>query len=293
MTLAAHSLTVIERVERRILGAFRLLDAVTRLPVLQPVEVRALGAVLVRPGGDIEVPLPRKSVEIRQNRSGFHVLFRAPLFDEYTATFLDPQPPPDTQAGPLRLRLAIDDAGPQYLPRQFTFDLPRATDPNAVDSVFDPVPVDLFRSPAAPVQDGWALLRVRIVEEGSDPETPLPRVLVRVFRSPRGAQAPAIGVGMTEWRGGVRGEALVPVTGVPRFRPGPGNNVIETELPVLLEAARAVTGAADQLPDPSRILAAIPQGLGAPAPAGFVVLRPAQPVNVRAGQELSVQLSMS
>jgi hypothetical protein len=46
-----------------------------------------------------------------------------------------------------------------------------------------------------------------------------PRCAASVFRSPRGAADLPIGLGMTEWRGGVRGEALVPVAGVGVFDP--------------------------------------------------------------------------
>ena len=294
MNLTAYSIRTLESVDRRMLGAFQLLDAVTHLPVHRSVEARVLSALLARSTGDIVVPLSRQDVQLRQNRSGFQVVARAPFFDDYAGALLDPQPPSETQDGPLRLRLAIEDAGPHYLPRQFTIELPRAHDPNASETVFEAVPVLLFRTPSAPVQDGWALLRVRVTETGSNPPNPVPGVLIRVFRSPRAAAVPPIGLGMTEWRGDVRGEALVPITGVQRFRPGAGDNVMESDLPAVWEAARAVafTGAANQSPDPTRILTAIPQDPAAPAPAEVAVIRATAPLFVRAGHTHPLQLSM-
>jgi len=64
------------------------------------------------------------AVRLRQNRSGLFVVFSAPFFDSYTSSFEDPVAPPETAANPLRLRLAVADAGPYYLPQEFVFDLP-------------------------------------------------------------------------------------------------------------------------------------------------------------------------
>jgi hypothetical protein len=294
MSLFALPRRVHEPVDRRVLGAFRFEDAITAMPINVPGAVRTLGATLVREVGDVPVPLLDGGVRIRRNQTGFHVLFRAPLFDDYSNAFLNPQPPVETQAGPLRLRLGIVDAGPNHLPRAFSIDRPASIDPGAANPVFEAVSVPLLRAPAAPVQDGWAVLRVRVTETGTDPLNPLPGVLIRVFRSPRAAGDRPIGMGMTDWRGPVRGEALVPVTGVPRFRPGTGESVIETLFPVVLEMARAVafTGAANQLPDPGGILAAIPPELEADAGSDIRLVRAAEAVHVRAGREMTLEMSM-
>ena len=84
------------------------------------------------------------------------MIFGAPFFDAYTSAFDDPRAAAGDAVDPLRLRLAVTDAGPHYLPQEFQFDLPRALDPDAADSVFRPQPVALFRAPNASVQDGWA-----------------------------------------------------------------------------------------------------------------------------------------
>lgn len=291
---------VVEQVDRRVLGGFEMVDAVTRLPVVAPARVEVIDAVLIGALGQTSVALSESSVRIQQNRSGRFAILRAPFFDNYTASFDDPPDPPETPPGThLRLRLAVQDAGPHYLPRTFDFDLPRPLDRTSADNVFQPAAVELFRAPGALVLAGWSVLRVRVEQTGTG--APLPGVLVRVFRSPRGAADPAIGRGMSEWRGDLRGEALVAVADLPRFRPGAGPNesVFETAQAIQLEATRdpAFSGAPGQLPDVSAIIAATAPGMirrRSDPPAGPVLtVDPATPFNLRAGQETAVRLTMS
>lgn len=302
--LAPPFLPTLERVDRRALGAFRFVDAVTRLPITFPVKVEVRHATLVDPNGDVNLPQHEGSVQLRQTRSGAHAILRAPFFDEYAARFDDPPAPPGLQNRPLRLRLTVVNAGPNYLPQEFSLDLPRALDRHAGDNVFQPPPVELFRTPGAPVLDGWAALRVRVTDANTG--DPLPGVLVRVFASPRTANAAPLGRGVTEWRGDLRGEALVPVANLPRFRPGAGQNVFETTQAVHFEVVRdpAFTGAGNQLPDVPGIDAGRVAGLlrrrsdQPPAPAGQppapapLGVSPPAPLAVRAGRETVVGLSL-
>jgi hypothetical protein len=104
---------------------------------------------------------------------------------------------------------------------------------------------------------------------------------------------------MTEWRGGLRGEALVAIADLPRFRPGAGENVFETEQAIHFEAVRdnAFTGAANQFPNVPRIHAGVGAGLivrrsDVVAPDPVLAVQPAAPFSVTAGREIRVQLSM-
>jgi hypothetical protein len=294
MILATQPRRVVETSERRVLGAFRLVDAVTRLPIGGPATVEARSLVL--PGVPGETRLGAGSVRLLQNRAGMHVVLSAPFFETYTSTFDDPQAPPEAQAGPIRVRLAVLDAGVHYLPQQFEMRVPRSLDPSDEDSVFEPQAVGLFRAPSAPAQDGWAVLRVRVTQGAT--QSPLPGVLVRVFRSPRGAADAPIGAGMTDWRGAARGEALVPVTGIQRFRPGAGDDVIEREQVLELEATRdsGFTASATQLPDVPRILEGTGDGVirppNRPPGSALVIVQPATGVRVQAGREYVVRLAM-
>jgi hypothetical protein len=293
MILAPPFLRVIEPGDRRVLGAFQFIDAVTELPIAGAAAVEVRRATLVGQG-NAPVALSDGSIQIRQTRSGFHAVFHAPFFDAYTSAFENPPSPPELLNNPLRLRLAVTRAGSHYLPQEFDFDLPRSLDPADANNVFQPEPVRLFRAPAAPVLGSWVALRVRVRQVNT--HVGLPGVLVRVFRGPRGAADEPIGQGMTEWRGDTRGEALVVLPEVPRFRPGAGNNVFETTQQIQFEVIRDTqfTGAANQLPDMPRILAGnAPEIITRPTPANpLTLLEPTAPVNVRAGEELTVRLEM-
>jgi hypothetical protein len=298
MNLVSLPYRLIETVDRRVLGAFQFVDAATQLPLAVPAAVEVRGATLA--DAPVDAALREHAVRILQNRSGLFVILRAPFFDTYAGALDNPPLPPETVVDPLCLRLAVTDPGPQYLPQEFQYDLPRALDPDASDSVFEPVRVGLFRSPGAPAQDGWVRLRVRVTEAGVDPPNPLPGVLIRVFRSPRGVGDLPIGAGMTDWRGSIRGEALVPVIGIQRFRPGSGASVVETDQPIEFEATRhsGFTGAAGQLPDVLSLVTGTGAGLirppAQPLNSLLEIVRPATPppIRVQAGREYVVHLAM-
>jgi hypothetical protein len=309
MILTAKNIRDVELEDRRVLGAFRLVDGLTGAPLVVPAIVTARSAAIIDappgpPGAAQPVTLGRGAIDVRQNRRGWFVIFAAPLFDTYTHTFLEPANPPELPANRrLRLRFAITDAGPNHLPRFFDLLLPRSLDPADADSVFAPQPVELLRAPAAPIPDGWATLRVRVRSNDTAAAT-LPGALVRVFRSPRSPNAPPIGVGLTEWRDAhLRGEAVVPIPGLLRFTPGSGANVLETTHAIELVATRDQnfpdpalrTPPAEQLPDVDTLIAGVgptivrrvstsgPDALGA---------TPAGPHTIAAGEELALELAM-
>jgi hypothetical protein len=161
----------------------------------------------------------------------------------------------------------------------------------------------MLRAPAASVFDGWAVLRVNVRQTGT--QATLPGVLIRVFRSPRPANAEPIAVGMTEWRNAhVRGEAVVPIPGLQRFVPGGGANVFETTHTLELEATRdqnfpdvnSDVPAVEQLPDVDALIAAaganIIRRAQAPAIPALTIVRPALPLAIAAGEERAVELEM-
>ena len=284
--------------DRRVIGALQFVDAVTGLPVVFPARMEVRGAEVA--GTPVDVALHEHAIRLQQNRTGLVVIFSAPFFEAYTGAFDAPATPPQIVANPLRLRLAIADAGPSYLPQAFSVDLPRSLDPDVPASVFNPVRVGLFRSPSAAVQDGWAVLRIRVTASGTNPPAPLAGVLLRVFRLPRAADDRPIGMGMTDWRGSIRGEALVPVADVQRFRPGAGANVIENDQAIEIEATRhsGFTGDAASLPDVPALVAGTGSGVirppDLPPASALEILQPAAPppLRVQAGREYVVHLAM-
>jgi hypothetical protein len=189
--------------DRRVLAALRFRDAVTGATVAGPLDVRAPGARWIR------------------NRRGWWVLAQAPGLEAHSAAFLVP-PAPAVGSVPLVVRVA-DPAG-RYLPRVAALALPRDPDPAKAakpESLFQPVEIDLFPSPAAPVSPNWAVLRV----SASGADGPLAGALLRVVR--KASPTTVLGRGMTD----ARGEALVAVAGIPvtTWEEGQGS-VLATEV---------------------------------------------------------------
>lgn len=309
MILTAKSIVDLEREDRRVLGALRMIDDASRAPLVVPGTVDARRADLIDiagPGAPTvvsQVPIGFRAVTVRQNRNGWFVVFGAPLFDAYTGRFADPVNPPELAATQrLRLRLRITDAGPNHFPRFADVTLPRALDRAAVDSVFTPQDVRLLRAPAAPMPDGWAVLRVTVRQTGT--RAALGGVLVRVFRQPQAGNAEPIGMGLTEWRDAkMRGEAAVPIPRLARFAPGGGANVMETTHRIALEATRdqnfpapGNAPATEEPPDIDQLIAGAGPGIvrrsTRPPPPILTVTRPPTPISIAAGEELTVELEM-
>ena len=310
MILTARTLREVEHEDRRVLGAFRLVDHVSGTPIATTSSIQAIDAAIidVAPPGPpaivSQVPLGPRAVDIRQNRRGWYVVFRAPLFDTYTRQFDQPSNPAELQLTQrLRLRLALTDVGPNHLPRFFFFTLPRSLVPDAEGNVFTPHVVELFRAPAASVLDGWAVLRVSAQQEGT--QAALGGVLIRVFPRPRDPADPPLGVGMTEWRDErTHGEAIVPIPGLQRFLPGAGASVFETTHGIEIEATRDTNfpNPADNLANKEELpdVEALISGAGdtiirrSPPPANpaLTIIRLSGPLSIAAGEERSVTLEL-
>ncbi|MGI0489504.1 hypothetical protein ACN4EK_29160 [Pantanalinema rosaneae CENA516] len=171
--------------DRRILGAIRCTDAVTRLSIGHDLKLSASGVRLVR------------------NRRGYYVITTAPGFDTYRHSFLPPTPPP----APTSIQFTVTDPLGCYLPRQVAIQLPRDPDPaNAemADSLFQPIDLRLYPSPIAPIEPGWAVIRATVTNSSNQR---LPWALIRVTLP----EEPTPYLSQADWRG----EALVAVPGIP------------------------------------------------------------------------------
>ena len=207
MMLAIREL---ERTEWRVLGALRFVDATTRVPVEHGLHVEAPGATLVR------------------NRSGMYVIRHWDALTTHESEFL--APPENPAIGSRSLTLSIADPAGHYLPVTAKIPLPRTSDPaqaEAADSLFQPIVVPLYPSTNAPVGANWAVLRVSVTEASSGDA--LGGALLRVQ-----ANGNVLARGLTDWRG----EALVPVVGVPvtTFSDN-ASAVVISEINVTLRAA--------------------------------------------------------
>ena len=205
-----------DRVEWRALGAVRFVDATTGVPIEQALRVDAPGASLMR------------------NRSGLYVIRRWDALAAHEAQFL--APPAAPAPGSQTLDISVSDPGESYLPIAARVRLPRTSDPGqatAADSLFQPAVVPLYPSARAPVGANWAVLRVTLTEAASGDA--LGGALLRVV-----SNGTVLARGLTDWRG----EALVPVVGVPvtTFSED-AHAVVISEINVSLEAAfDAITG---------------------------------------------------
>lgn len=207
MTLVIHEL---ERVERRVLGALRCVDATTGAAIDQALEVE----VATPEGG---------AARLLRNRSGLYVITLAPGLEAHAAAYA--QPPADA---PRAYVATLRDPTGRYLPRLAGITLPRDPDPAHGDqagSLFRPIDVPLYPSGSAPVGANWAVLRISLAESGGDR---LGGALLRASRN-----GTVLARGLTDWRG----EALLPVSGVPvtTWSDDP-DAVVVSELEVQVEA---------------------------------------------------------
>ena len=181
-----------EAVDRRVLGAFRVVDAITGNSVRDPLTVST-------------APLT-----VRPNRSAIYVVFNAPGMEKLTDEF----DPPAWQ-DPSNFEVSIQDPGLRYLPRRANVQAPRKlpipVDPATVLAdptvVFNPQEVKLFPSPAAVLSPNWAVIRVSIVQSGVTTRAGLAWAVVQATRTDNNAL-------LATTVSDKRGEALLAIPGL-------------------------------------------------------------------------------
>jgi hypothetical protein len=169
----------LDRTERRVLGALRCVDATTGAPVLQALQVEA-------PPG----------VHIQRSRSGLFVVHGA-----------SPLVAAAGRAGSLPLMLKVGDPQGQYLSRLVRMDLALHTHlarAALAGSLFHPLVVPMYLSSFGRLQPSWVALSASLRAVGSNEA--LGGVLLRVV-----SDGQVLARGISDWRG----EALVPVAGMP------------------------------------------------------------------------------
>lgn len=242
-----------ERVDRRVLGALRCVDATTLMPIDEPLAVSAPGARLLR------------------NHSGLYVIQTWTRLPAHEDAF--DAPPAAPAVGSESLVLDVRDASGRYLARRVAIALPRDPAPANLElpgSLFRPVDVPMYPAPSAPTGANWVELRATVRETATGDG--LGGALLRVVSAGN-----VLARGLTDWRG----EAFVPVAGVPitTWSTEPGAVVvseISASLECYFDAAMGTrTPSADvrsgiapigePLPDPQAIeigRAALPQSTG-------------------------------
>jgi hypothetical protein len=185
---------VLDRLERRVLGAVRLIDATTGRPLHRPLSVSAEG------------------VRFLLNRAQLYVISKAPGLEAHIMAFAAP---PDTPApGSTPIEITIDDPLGEYLPRRASIPLPRSPAPGADDpDLFAPETVTVLPSPNAALRQNWSGVRLslRLADE-----RPVRGALINLRRHPEGGDAEdeLVASGLSD----ERGEALVVLPGLPVSR---------------------------------------------------------------------------
>jgi len=218
-----------EDVERRVLGAFRCVDAVTRIQVMDPVVVQS------------------DQLDVRRNASQMWVVFDAPGMYELTTQF------EVTSAWPAArgFEVSVRSISRRYLPRRANVNVPRKlaamSDP---DSIMVPQDVVLYPAPTASTLPSWALLRVWVTRNNSDEG--LAWAVVRVTRS---SDQSLLATGMSN----ENGDALlaVPGLGVSASQNGGGavsESTIDVDVAAFWEDPGQQKRPASWIPDPDVIL---------------------------------------
>ena len=214
---------MLDRIERRVLGAIRLIDATTGRPLHRPLSVSAEG------------------VRFLINRAQLYVISQAPGLAAHTTAFAGPPdaPAPGTQA----IEVTIDDPLGEYLPRHATIPLPRSAAPDEAEpDLFAPEAVTVLPSPNAALRQNWSGVRLSL---RLGDQRPVRGALINLrHNDPDGDDDELVASGLSD----ERGEALVIVPGLPVSRsagalepgadpaPGEGDGEVTTpETPVTLE----------------------------------------------------------
>ncbi len=293
MSLFSTPHHVAESEVRRVLAAIQLTENGTGLPLNIPARIVARSASIAQAAGQ---PLQARAdlVAVRQNHRGLFVISQAPFFDQYIETFDPPPGPPETAQNPLRIRFDIIPQSTKYLARSVVINLPRSNDPTSSNAAVRPITVPLFFSPSIPSRETSTTIRFSVSRSNS----PVPGVLVSIFRSPRQGGDQPFASGMTDWKSPLAGEAIVELRNIPRFRPGAGSNIIETSQAIEIEAIRdtAFVPATSPLPDPDRLALAseptIQRVSWTQIEPNFTINPPTNPVSIQAGRQYDARFTL-
>jgi hypothetical protein len=205
---------MLDRIDRRALGAIRLVDGVTGATLTGAYAVTAEG------------------LELRRNRLGLHVIFRAEGLAAHAAAF--DAPPAAPAAESLPFTVTVTDPARVFLPAAQEIRLPRRFDlADGVRDLLEPIDIVLASGPARALPLGWAAMAVHLRDTIL---RPIRGGLVEVVPQTGGAR---LGWGITN----ERGDVLIPVPGLPLLRAVPGDpgdpdddTVASAETPASLRA---------------------------------------------------------
>ena len=185
--------------EQRYLAAVKLVDPCVGTPVVKGFRLEGDGTTWFA------------------NRSGLWVLERAVGLEEHLHSFAVPPTVPAARS--LTFDVRAVSTGTAWLSRQFKISLPRPPRDRTTD-LFTPLAVTMVPSPAYPLRNTWGLVRisVRLAPTPAQPGgLPLEGVLLR---------SAATGLASSVSFSDARGEALLPLPGLPMFHASGGAGAV-------------------------------------------------------------------
>jgi len=256
---------VIETVDRRILGAFICVDAITGSSVVPA------------------IPVTSAQWNVKPNRSGTYVIFDGPGFDALTTQFI---PSGTWPAAPTQYEVTLQDPNRRYLPRRAMVSAPAAVPsippaPATSTGVFAPQQITVFPSPATTVGPNWATIRVSVTQSGTTPPLGLPYAIVQVVNTDGSA---VLATGQTD----TNGEALLAVIGR-TVQPNPmgGGDVTVSSVSATVTAyflPANLTEPSGWVPNPDDTLSNL---------SNAALVTSSQPVSFSSGQQLSLSFALT
>jgi hypothetical protein len=254
---------MIENVDRRVLGAFVCVDAITGNSVVPAIPVTA----------------PQWTV--KPNRSGIYVIFDGPNFDSLTDQFM----PSGTWPAPVQFEISLQDPSLRYLPRRASMKAPFAVPdyppvPNPPAGVFAPQKVAVYPSPATTIGPNWASIHASVVRQGTTPPQGLPWAVLQVVQNSNNA---ILATGQTD----SNGEALLAVVGLTVQANTGGGPVTVSTVEATVTAyfdPSVLSQTAGWIPNPDDILT----NLSNPA-----LKSSSQAVQLGSGQELTMSFALT
>jgi hypothetical protein len=254
----------IENVDRRILGAFVCVDAITGNSVVPAIPVTA----------------PQWTV--KPNRNGVYVIFDGPGFDLKTGEFI----PTGDWSSQATFEVSLQDPSLRYLPRRANLTAPQPIPvyppvPSPPTGVFAAQQVAIYPSPAAAIGPNWASIHASVTLQGTTPPTGLPWAVLQVVQTSNNA---ILATGQAD----LNGEALLAVVGltVQANTGGTGPVTVST-------VAATITAYFDPsvlsqptgwIPNPDDILTSLPN------PA---LKSSSQAIQLTSGQEIAMNFAIS
>ncbi len=254
-----------ETVDRRILGAFICVDAIT--------------GSSVAPAIPVTVPL---LWTVKPNRSGIYVIFDGPGFDLLTGQFL----PSGSWPAPVTFEVTLQDPSLRYLPRRANVQAPLSIPaippvPASPTGVFAPQHVAVYPSPAAAIGPNWAVIHASVFKSGTTPPQGLPWAVLQVVRT---SDNTVVATGQTD----ANGEALLAVIGLTVQANTSGSGPVTVSTVAATATAyfdpTILSQPAGWIPNPDDTLTDL---------ANPALLSSSQAVQLGSGQEMSMSFSLT